>query len=226
VHEKLVELYERGRGLVAAGKTAEGIAILERAKQQPQQNLFEQSMVSFALAYAYAQSGDAARALPHIRHAMIEDGHYLEKRILNPAKRLSVRLEYQARNLRYVACPPALAATDDFDPKGTDRADLARIISAATAALRGAGPISRQAKLGEAEDDDEPAAADFELHRRKFSFDGIVGNLSKFRVNCVVHVVEDDIKPTTQWTLPAAAGPCTLRVWGEPGTTFKIVEQL
>jgi TonB family protein len=225
VHPNVIELYDRGRTLVAGGKIAEGIAVLESARDG-QLNLFEQAMISFALAYAYNQSGNPSRALPYIRHAMIEDGAYLEKRILNPAKRLRIRLEALSGNLHYVACAPSLAATDDFDPKGTDRADLLRLIANAAGTLKSKAPLSQPGKLERASDDDDDIAVwEHPLSRPKFTFTSVNGTLSKLRVNCVVHVVEDTAKPATQWTLPDATGPCILRVYGEAGTSFKLIEE-
>ncbi len=224
VHDNVVKLYESGRDLVNGGKYAEGIAILESATEE-RLNLFEQAMISFALAYAYSLSNNPQKALPYIRHAMIEDGRYLEKRIANPAKRLRVRLEAVAGNPRYVACAPALAETDDFDPTGADRKDLTRIIASTTALLKSTAPYVRAARISEPAKEGAPGIWEYDLIRKKFSFASIAGTLTKFRVNCVVHLVEDDVKLANQWSTPEFAGPCTLRVWGEPGTTFKLVEE-
>ena len=223
VHANVIELYDRGRGLVGSGKYAEGIEALESATEM-RLNLFEQAMISFALAYAYSQSGNPQQALPYIRHAMIEDGKFLERRIANPAKRLRIRLESQAGNVRYVACAPSLAETDDFDPKGADRKDLERIISGATAALRSATPLVQSVTIPAGRSGDDTAAWKYDLTRHKFSFASVNGTLSKFRANCVVHVVEDEAKAGQQWATPAAAGPCTLYVYGAPGTTFRLIE--
>lgn len=224
VHANVIELYDRGRDLVNKGQYAEGIAVLESAKRE-RLNLFEQAMISFALAYAYALSNKPELALPQIRHAMIDDGRFLEKRIANPAKRLRIRLEAKAGNQRYVACAPPLADTDDFDPTGTDRKDVTRIVTGTTALLKSAAPYVQTAQIPKPDSDDDPGMWEHELLRRKFSFASITGSLTKFRATCVVHLVEDEVKPANQWSTPEFAGPCTLRVWGEPGTTFKLVEE-
>jgi TonB family protein len=224
VHDNVVALYDRGRDLVNKGQYAEGIKVLESATEE-RLNLFEQAMISFALAYAYALSNNPQKALPYIRHAMIEDGQYLEKRIANPAKRLRIRLEAVAGNPRYVACAPALADTDDFDPSGTDRKDLTRIINNVTMQLKSTSPYVVAGRISQPDDEDKPGVWEHDMIRRKFSFSTITGSLAKFRVNCVVHLVEDDVKLATQWSTPDFSGPCTLRVWGEPGTTFKLVEE-
>ncbi len=224
VHDNVIKLYEDGRDLVNKGKYSEGIAILESATEE-RLNLFEQAMISFALAYAYQLSNNPQKALPFIRHAMIEDGRYLEKRIANPAKRLRIRLEAVAGNPRYVACAPSLAETDDFDPTGTDRKDLTRIISSTVTLLKSITPYVRAARVPESASDGHPGVWEYDLIRKKFSFTSITGTLTKFRANCVVHLVEDDVKLASQWSTPEFSGPCTLRVWGEPGTTFKLVEE-
>ena len=224
VHDTVIKMYESGRDLVNKGKYAEGIAILESAMEE-RLNLFEQATISFALAYAYALSNNPQKALPFIRHAMIEDGRFLEKRIANPAKRLRVRLEAVAGNPRYVACAPSLADTDDFDPAGADRKDLMRVIGSTTTLLKSTAPYVRAARVPEPAKENGPGVWEYELMRKKFSFTAITGALTKFRVNCVVHLVEDDVKLANQWSTPEFSGPCTLRVWGEPGTTFKLVEE-
>ncbi len=224
VHENVIKLYERGRDLVNKGQVAEGIAVLESAKEE-RLNMYELATISFALAYAYNQSNEPQKALPHIRHAMIEDGKYLEKRIFNPAKRLRIRLESRVGNLRYVACAPALADTDDFDPNGADRKDLMRIIASTTTLLKSTSPLVKAAKIDQPDDEDKPGMWEHDLIRRKFSFAAITGELTKFRASCVVHLVEDEVKLAQQWSTPEFSGPCTLRVWGTPGTTFKLVEE-
>jgi TonB family protein len=224
VHDNVIKLYERGRDLVNKGQYAEGIAVLESAKEE-RLNLFELATISFALAYAYQQSNEPHKALPHIRHAMIEDGRFLEKRIANPAKRLRIRLEARAGNLRYVACAPQLADTDDFDPKGADRKDLSRIVASTTTLLKSTSPLVKAAKIEPPADEDDPGMWEHDLIRRKFSFAAVTGELTKFRANCIVHLVEDEVKIAQQWSTPEFSGPCTLRVWGTPGTTFKLVEE-
>jgi TonB family protein len=224
VHDNVVELYDRGRTLVGNGKYAEGIEVLEDAMKE-RLNLFEQAMISFALAYAYNQAGNPQRALPHIRHAMIEEGRFLEKRIANPAKRLRVRLEWLAGNTRFVACAPQLAPTDDFDPNGVDRKEVERLVANAAATLKSTAPLVQAAKVPPARSDDDYAVWEHDLARRKFSFAGVAGNLARFRVNCVVHLIEDEAKPLTQFTIPEGAGPCMLRVFGESGATFKLIEE-
>ncbi|MFM9862614.1 MAG: energy transducer TonB [Micropepsaceae bacterium] len=224
VHDNVIKMYETGRDLVNKGKYAEGIAILQSAKEE-RLNMFEQAMISFALAYAHALSSNPQKALPEVRHAMIEDGRYLEKRIANPAKRLRIRMEALAGNPRYVACAPALADTDDFDPSGADRKDLQRIISSTTTLLKSTAPYVRAARVPDPVKEDDPGVWEYDLVRKKFSFAAINGALTKFRVNCVVHLVEDDVKLANQWSTPEFSGPCILRVWGEPGTTFKLVEE-
>ena len=224
VHPEVIKLYERGRDLVNKGQIAEGIAVLESAKEE-RLNLFELSTISFALAYAYAQANEPHKALPHIRHAMIEDGRFLERRVVNPAKRLRVRLESLAGNPRYVACAPQLADTDDFDPKGADRKDLQRIITNTTMLLKSTAALVTAAKVGRPDDEDDPGLWEHDLIRRKFSFATIAGEVTKFRATCVVHLVEDEVLLGKQWSTPDFSGPCTLRVWGKPGTTFKVVEE-
>jgi hypothetical protein len=63
------------------------------------------------------------------------------------------------------------------------------------------------------------------LSRNKFKFSTFTGVVDDFRLTCTREQSRGTPNETTQWEVPQTAGPCTLRVTGGVGATFKLVEE-
>ena len=61
--------------------------------------------------------------------------------------------------------------------------------------------------------------------RSKFSFSAVKGNAKGFRLRCTSTILDSPVSEETQWTVPPDAGTCTLFVYGDPGTTFQLIEE-
>ncbi|MCE9522225.1 MAG: energy transducer TonB [Alphaproteobacteria bacterium] len=223
IHEEVVANYDEGRGLVAEGKYAEGIAVLERTFELPV-TLYEQAKLSFALAFAYERSNDPSRALVHIRHAVIEGGRYLEKTVVPAAQRMRMRLEVAKGNFHYAACAAPLPATDNFDATGADRKATMKVLDDAMRRLASAEPLVVDAALTKLSGA-RGGLWEHPLSRRKFKFSSFTGEVREFRLSCVTQMTDGPVNETAQWSVPRAAGPCILRVSGEVGASFKLIEE-
>lgn len=224
VHDNVVVKYDEGRALVAAGKYAEGVAVLEQAFTLPL-TLYEQAKLSFALAFAHEKSKDLPRALGHIRHAVIEGGTFLEKAVVPSAQRMRLRLEVANGNYQYAACVAPLPATDTFDPTGADRKETMRIVEEAMKKLASPEPLVVDATLTAKPGKDGGGIWEHPLSRRKFRFASFSGQVQEFELSCVKQQTQSRVDAAAEWTVPANAGPCTLRVSGEARTTLKLVEE-
>jgi hypothetical protein len=187
--------------------------------------LYEQAKVSFALAYAYEKLNDTARALFHVRHALIERGTFLEKGVVPAAQRLRLRLEVANGNFRYAACSQPLPAGDKFDPAGADRQATVRIVSDAMTKLGDPKPLVMDATLIAKPAGEEGGVWEHPLSRPKFKFSTFTGRADEFRLTCLRQQSRGSPNDTTQWSAPATAGPCVLRVYGDVGATFKLIEE-
>ena len=224
IHDAVVAKYDEGRALAGAGKYAEGIAVLKQAFDLPL-TLYEQAKVSFALAFAYEKSNDMPRVLEHIRHALIEGGSFLEKALVPTAQRMRLRIEVANGNLRFAACAAPLPVSDNFDPAGADRRETTRIVDDALAKLGSAKPLDIRGNLTAKASGDEGGVWEHPLSRRKFKFAGFIGLVHEFRLSCVRQLMQSPVNETTQWSVPRSAGPCVLRVYGEVGASFKLIEE-
>lgn len=224
IHDAVVAKFDEGRVLVADGKYADGIAILEQTLGLPL-TLFERARVSFALAFAYEKSNDKARALVHVRHALIEGGAFLEKAVVPSARRLRLRLEVANGNFHYAACAPPLPAGDTFDPTGADRAETMRIVDGAVKKLADVAPLSVDGALIAQAGGDDGGVWEHPLSRQKFSFTSLTGAVQDFRLTCVRQLLNGPVNDTAQWSAPRSPGACTLRVYGAVGARLRLIEE-
>ncbi len=224
IHDAVVVKFDEGRALIASGKYAEGIKVLEQTFELPL-TLFERARVSFALAYAYERSKDMPRALVHVRHALIEGGKFLEKAVLPAAQRLRLRVEVANGNFHYAACAPKMPESDKFDPTGADRKETVKIVDDALATLASPEPLAVRATLIANAAGGEGGIWEHPLSRRKFKFAALIGQIQEFRLNCVRQLSNGPVDETTQVSVPQSAGTCILRVRGEVGAAFRLIEE-
>lgn len=224
VHDGVIVKYDEGRALVAAGKYAEGVAVLETAFDLPL-TLYEQAKLSFALAFAHEKSKDLPRALGHIRHAMIEGGSFLEKAVVPAAQRMRIRLEVANGNYQYAACAPPLPAADPFDPTGADRNETMKVVQEVMKKLANPEPLVIDATLTARPGKDAGGVWEHPLSRRKFRFAAFSGQVQEFQLSCVKQQTQSRVDAAAEWTVPPSAGPCTLRVHGQARTTLKVIEE-
>jgi TonB family protein len=224
VHDIFTQKYNYGRALLRNKKPREAIAALESAFEHPLV-LHEQTMLSYLLAIAHWSVGEAPRALQYIRHATIEDSNYLELKARPAARRQQLVLEAKDSNFEFVVCQGPLAlkgAGEDSEIAG----EAARIVASVKAALADPAPLAIEGTLA-ANPWLPQSQAKWEhpLLRRKFAFDSIKGAVSNLRLTCTTQIVESPVNETSQWSVPDSAGRCVLRVFGEPGATFRLIEE-
>jgi len=223
-HQEFVSKYKRARGHIRNDRPDEAIAELERAFRT-RLNLYEAAMGSFVLAVAYAHKADWERALYHARHANIDQGKYLEKAMVPHALALETEFNARTGNFREAVCGFERLKKVDATLAAPD-SQLGKMIAGIDAAMKGKEPIGIDARLAKHPlVDDAPAVWRHRLLRSKFWFAEIKGEVKSYRLACVGTAHEAPIDPETLWNVPNKAGPCILRVEGQPGATFKLVEE-
>jgi tetratricopeptide (TPR) repeat protein len=218
-----VTKYNTARRHLREGKYDEAIAVLEDAFRG-RLNLYEAAMGSFLLATAYSNKGEWERALSHIGHATIEKEQFLERGMRPHARAMEVELNARTGNFRDAVClfeqmkksDPAMTAPDT---------ELSKIMAGVTAAVQDPKPLAMDARLVQNPLIDGPAVWRHRLHRSKFWFADVKGEVKSFRLACLGTFHDASIDAETLWNVPAKAGTCILRVEGAPGATFKLVEE-
>lgn len=219
VHREFVQRYEQARALIREKKFTEAIQRLQNAMRL-RTNLYESAMASFALAVAHGQLKDWRAALFHIRRATVSEGAFLEPAVKVNALALQVQLETDDGNYRGATCAHKLLLK--AQPAGDP--DAAKIMAKIEAVLKNPAPLAIQGRLASNPAVEGPATWTHPLLRAKFYFAEIKGEAKSFRLVCTGTVFESAIDAETEWSVPTAAGECTLRVEGAPGAQFHLVE--
>jgi TonB family protein len=219
VHREFIQRYEQARSLIRQKKYTEAIQLLENAMRL-RTNLYESAMASFALAVAHGQLKDWRAALFHIRRATVGEGGFLEPAVKANALALQVQLETDDGNYKDAICAYKLLLK--ANPAGDPEA--AKIIGQIEAVLKNPAPVAVQGRLAANPAVEGPAVWTHPLLRAKFHFAQIQGDAKSFRLVCTGTVFEAAIDAETEWSVPTAAGECTLRVEGAPGAAFHLVE--
>jgi TonB family protein len=219
VHREFIQRYEQARSLIRQKKYTEAIQLLENAMRL-RTNLYESAMASFALAVAHGQLKDWRAALFHIRRATIGEGAFLEAAVKANALALQVQLETDDGNYKGATCAYQLLLK--ANPAGDPEA--AKIVAQIEAVLKNPAPVAVQGRLAANPAVKGPAVWTHPLLRAKFHFAQIQGEAKSFRLVCTGTVFQAAIDAETEWNVPTAAGECTLRVEGAPGTQFHLME--
>lgn len=222
-HRKFIREYDVAREQIQQRKFDEAIATLEAAFNA-RLNHYEQAMGSFLLGVSYANKNDRPRALFHMRHAVIEDGDYLENLSRPRAFALLVELEARNGNLNESLCAFEDLRKIDAAAAGPESA-AAKMAARINETLTAPGPIAIEAQLAKHPLVDAPAVWRHQLLRSKFSFDQIKGDVKSFRLTCVGTTHEALVEADMRWDVPTKAGACILRVDGASGATFRLIEE-
>jgi hypothetical protein len=213
--------YEQARNLIKSDPAA-AVKILSVAFHD-RLGLYEETMASYLMALALI-SGDGKnwhRSLAHIRHAVIDDGKFLDAAVKPSAIDLDVFFEAQNGNYKDAYCTYRREHA-----AGTVLSVQTQQLGEKLAALlTGAAPLVIP---GEVVADERPALATEWAHpmlRHKFLFSAIKGALKDFRLRCTGTVLDSPVNDETQWTVPPNAGHCTLFVHGDAGASFQLIEE-
>jgi hypothetical protein len=220
--------YTDSIALIQANKTGEAIELLERTLVRGETlsrvTLYEQSMLSLALALAYLRQERLPEALQFVRRATVSDMQYLEPALGHAAWRLRTFLELMDGNLGFLNCQPPVPATLASDQTFVTDEAYNALTGKVQAALDSPAPLTVQGRLRA----NPVRAGDAEwvhpMVRRKFAFDSVNPSVKAFTLTCQTQIVTGAVNATQEWSIPNSAGRCSIRVTGDPGATFQFVE--
>jgi TonB family protein len=222
-HQEFVTKHNVALHQLKNNRPDEAIATLESAFQG-RTNLYEAAVGSFALAIAYTRKQDWVRALFHIRHAVLDDGQYLEQQMRPPARQLQVELEGRNGNLVEALC--AFEALQRIDRAAArNEGPAAQNAAALRRALEDPAPLVVPVRLTVHPLIDGPGVSRHRLLRPKFLFADIQGDVKSFKLACHGTTHTAAVEADMQWNVPSDAGACILRVDGAPGASFKLVQE-
>ncbi len=172
------------------------------------------------LADAY---GDDDARLRHLRRAVASGGRWIDEETYVPVLYVILVLELEAGD--YSAALRTWDALNELDTTGIDLTQAAAAIEFVQEAIAGPDILAMEAQL-EADEGCEDCTADWIYRplRNSFAFSEIDGDVENLEIRCQRQRVVDDVSEDKTWQIPDSWGDCSILVFGEPGTTFKLLE--
>lgn len=214
-----IKRYKKAVGTLAGGDAEEAEALI--AKLEPK-SLYEAARVALLRAKLAESRGDSVERARQLSHASIGDGRFLEEPIYVQvlAQRYALAVEvndFQGARIIY----RKLQALDlDEFPAGIEAAHEqveAAITGDKLIAVRGVLPPLRDGRTGHSK-------WQHGLIRNMVGLEEVDGKIDHVDLRCSFHRATWDVKPGRAWKIPAQWGGCWLYVFGEPGTTFRLIE--
>jgi TonB family protein len=183
-------------------------------------NLFEDAHLWWARAMLQRARGDLSSWRSSMLRAVAFAGPDSPGGLPADTQRIALELLYAD----YTRTGELPAAIDMFDQlsmlvgDGNENPELRAHAETVRNILAGDGPLQAQGRI----DDNRPWP--HTLWRDGFEFADIAGRLDTFHLWCERRALELEIDPDSSWQVPASWGACRLYVFGEPGTTFSLLE--
>jgi hypothetical protein len=210
--------YNKAKDLIDARNYSGAIALLTPVLSLERLNFYEREMVSLLLSASYLGLKDYITVGEYAEAATLFNGRYLTP----PARTMTIRLRITADVMTgdYADAFSWYGTLKKTESVGPDD-PVTKLIDIAKARLADPNPIHVSGRI--------PAIGyvnlwSHTLLRRNFSFPTVTGKLANFVLDCDQQSLQSVISTTAEWHVPKSWSRCSLRVRGDPGATFTLLE--
>jgi len=212
--------------LKQAGRTDEALDSAQALLARRGLNLYEAATARVELAILIAQRGDAHETLNSLRTAT-RGMHYLnEPELAVQLREAQLSLEIELGEYSRAIDSAEWLLVHNFTDGRSEQ--LAITLDQLMGLRQGAGYLTVSGKIGEwtadAADDEQPAFWTHQLLRRQFGIEDVEGEVRAVDLRCAWQRVLMEYDPDIAWRTSEDWGPCDVYVYGQPGTTFRLVE--
>lgn len=211
--------FKQAQELLAQAKFAEADTLLMPVLNTPRLSFYERAMVSLLLSISHGIQKDYAVARDYADDATLLDARYLPDDLRETAMRQRIRLEAATGQygdaLEWFEKLKSLKPNLPPDDHEVELAGRITNLLAKPDPIRVVGRVSTNGPLH---------VWNHQLLRRNFAFPVINGTLTELQLSCDQKVVVSPITTKAEWHVPKSWSGCTLRVEGEAGATFQLVE--
>lgn len=224
VSRKFHSRYRKIDKVIAKGDLEKAGTMLDATFEDYNMTLSELAWL-WALRARYATvTDDKEMQLKAVRKATANNGRWIDKNLYPKLLYVRTLLELENQNL-----PEALGSYEklvklDSDYPGLDT--LRPYIDKVQNIRASESIISIDARI-EADDDCDDCVSNWHYDplRRKFQLTNIQGELGDLELRCAWQRIVDKAQEGKSWDLPADWGNCSIIVFGEPGATFRLLEE-
>lgn len=223
VTKKFYRRYKKIDGAIDDGELAKAQEMIDGAVEDLNLSLSETAWLWTARARIAGLKGDKVAQLAALRKATGNNGKWVDPKVYPNLLILRTALELEEGNLS-----EALDSHDRLVETKTDNPMLEKLdtyVSKVRDAVSSETVLSVSARIGK-EEECKDCATNWHYHplRRRFSIANVNGSLRDIELRCAWQRVVDKAREGSTWEVPEDWGDCSIIVFGEPGTTFDLLE--
>lgn len=221
---RFISDYRRLGKLIDSGALDEADELFQRLHANDDLNLYEISRLwTQRVNYALAR-GDYDMADLAIHRATASDGEWIEEDTYAAllAARISIELHlghYSATFEAYDSLVEVAGAESESVGKFRPIIEELRSLVDGNNLLQTNAEVQRRGECYRCND-----SYSFTPVRRNFTFANVNGELASIEMRCTHKRFESTISDLIEWNIPETWGKCSIQVYGEPGTTFEVLQ--
>ena len=221
VSEQFQNSYKKALISIKDGDLATAKGLIGKLDANEQRVLAEVCYLDVLKARYFEADGKKKKAHKHVEHALVIADDVVSKGIYAYLLKQSVVNNGLLNNYRTSLKRYASLLEVDGDLASDDPIhDFAKRVKQE---LDGEKYITSSGKLADCKRCTSPSWRR-QLNRNRFSFDQVVGTVSEIKVVCKSGTVSLTYSPDTVWSINKNWGECFVRVYGEAGTSLRLLE--
>lgn len=221
--QRFIKEYKQANQLLIEGKLPEARIAIDEIAEQSQATLYESSRLWILRSMLQAKEGDDLGQLSSLIRSTSAGGEYVE-----PSLYVTVMLnilELETQSQRYADALGSIEVLDDLDLDDGMAAQVDRIRHHIEGLKTADQPLAIAGEIGEAREEHHGAGMwRHTLLRRTAGVEAITGTLESVELRCEWRRIKAKPEKDRAWRVPPEWGDCTIYVFGEPGSTFQLLE--
>jgi TonB family protein len=215
--------YKKASQLLEKGKLEEARSKIDEIEEKFVTKLYESSSLWILRSMLQEKEGDDLGQLESLESAIAGGGKYVEpsvyRSVLSKIFNLQMQYQHYAGALETVETLEGL----DLDDAATEK--LKQIVKEIERIKTDDRAVAIEGTIGEASEEYDGAGVWWHtLLRRTAGIEAVSGSLERVELRCDWRRVKAKPEKGRAWRIPPEWGDCSIYVFGEPGSTFQLLE--
>lgn len=221
--KKFLKLYRQALTAMKDGDLVTAKDLIDQLDANQKRLLTEVCYLDILKSVYWQKMGDDMAQLKHVEHALVIADEVAKKGMYISLLRQAIAGNALANN--YAAVLEHYETLVEVSPDLAPDDPINRIVNDVNQILEGDKAIVSNGKITRCKTCQPPKSFwRHVLNRGNFSIDNVAGKVSDVEVVCDRQSVTLAYDPETVWSIKRDWGGCDLRVHGEAGTTFRLIE--
>ncbi len=215
--------YKRALQLLEKGQLDEAHSKIDEIATRFASNHYERSRLSILRSMFADKQGDMEAKLESLQAAALIDGEFLEPKVYRTV--LLNIFDLQIRFQKYADALKTYASLEHRDIDTETAAQLKQIVNQIDEIRTADQVLAIEGEIGEAREEHDGAGIWLHtLLRRTAGIEHISGTLERVELRCDWRRIKAKPEKGRAWRIPPEWGDCSIYVFGEPGSTFQLLE--